>query len=115
MPGGSEPTTALEKRRRLFTGAQGQAIVADVVGRGSPVMLAHGGGQTRAAWARTTTALMQAGHQAIAIDMRGHGESEWSPSGAYAFDDFAADLLAIADQMPESRRWSGPRLAASRG
>jgi pimeloyl-ACP methyl ester carboxylesterase len=115
MQRGSEPTTTPEKRRRLFTGAHGQAIVADVVGRGSPVVLAHGGGQTRTAWARTATALMQAGHQAIAIDMRGHGESEWSPSGAYTFDDFAADLLAISAQLPDSRRWSAPRLAGSRG
>src|SRR5580658_202580 len=83
MRNGSQPTTARRMRRRLFTGAHGQAIVADVVGRGAPVVLAHGGGQTRTAWARTATALMQAGHQAIAIDMRGHGESEWSPSGAY--------------------------------
>jgi hypothetical protein len=40
--------TALEKQRQLFSGAHGQAIVADVVGRGAPVVLAHGGGQTRA-------------------------------------------------------------------
>ena len=76
MQSESEPTASLEKRRRLFTGAHGQAIVADVVGRGAPVVLAHGGGQTRTAWARTAAVLMQAGHQAIAIDMRGHGESE---------------------------------------
>ena len=35
------------KQRRLFTGAQGQVIVADAVGRGSPVLLAHGGGLQR--------------------------------------------------------------------
>ena len=115
MPGGSEPTAALEKRRRLFTGAHGQAIVADVVGRGAPVVLAHGGGQTRAAWARTATALMQAGHQAIAIDMRGHGESEWSPSGAYRFDDFAADLLAISAQLPEKPALVGASLGGLAG
>jgi len=115
MQGGSEPTAALEKRRQLFTGAHGQAIVADVVGRGSPVVLAHGGGQTRAAWARTATALMQAGYQAIAIDMRGHGESEWSPSGAYTFDDFAADLLAISAQLPEKPALVGASLGGLAG
>jgi len=115
MLDGSEPTTAPEKRRQLFAGAQGQAIVADAVGRGSPVLLAHGGGQTRAAWARTVTALMQAGHEAIAIDMRGHGESEWSPSGAYAFDDFAADLLAITEQLPEKPALVGASLGGLAG
>jgi pimeloyl-ACP methyl ester carboxylesterase len=83
MPGGSEPATSLEKQTRLFNGAHGQAIVADVVGRGPPVVLAHGGGQTRAAWARTATALMQAGHPAIAIDMRGHGESALHFTGGW--------------------------------
>jgi pimeloyl-ACP methyl ester carboxylesterase len=103
------------KRRQLFTGADGQTIVADVVGRGSPVLLAHGGGQTRAAWARTATALTKAGHEAIAIDMRGHGESAWSPSGAYAFDDFAADLLAIAEQLPERPALVGASLGGLAG
>src|ERR1700733_2936940 len=115
MPGGSEPAATRENRRRLFTGAQGQAIVADVVGRGAPVVVAHGGGRTRAAWARTATALMQAGHQAIAIDMRGHGESEWSPSGAYTFDDFAADLLAISAQLSEKPALVGASLGGLAG
>jgi pimeloyl-ACP methyl ester carboxylesterase len=115
MRNGSQPTTARRMRRRLFTGAHGQAIVADVVGRGAPVVLAHGGGQTRTAWARTATALMQAGHQAIAIDMRGHGESEWSPSGAYTFDDFAADLLAISAQLPEKPALVGASLGGLAG
>jgi hypothetical protein len=47
MQGESEPTTAREKRGRLW-----QAIVADVVPRSAPVVLAHGGGQTRAAPSR---------------------------------------------------------------
>ena len=86
-------------QRRTFTGAQGETIVAESVGDGPPVLLAHGGGQTRAAWSKVCTALAKAGHQAIAIDMRGHGESDWSPSGAYRFSDFAEDLLAIADTL----------------
>jgi pimeloyl-ACP methyl ester carboxylesterase len=115
MPHGTKATTAPERQRRLFTGADGQAIVADVAGSGPPVVLAHGGGQTRAAWARTAAALMQAGHQAIAIDMRGHGESEWSPSGAYTFDDFAADLLAISAQLPERPALVGASLGGLAG
>ena len=110
-----EPTGQPAKRRKVFRGAHGQAIVADMVGRGSPVLLAHGGGQTRAAWARTAAALMKAGHQAIAIDLRGHGESEWSPSGAYAFGDFAADLLAIAGQLSEKPALVGASLGGLAG
>jgi Predicted hydrolases or acyltransferases (alpha/beta hydrolase superfamily) len=86
-------------QQRTFTGAQGQTLAAEAVGEGPPVLLAHGGGQTRAAWSKVSRALAKAGYQAIAIDMRGHGESEWSPSGAYHFSDFAADLVAISDTL----------------
>lgn len=86
-------------QRRTFTGAHGQTIAAEAVGQGQPVLLAHGGGQTRAAWSKVSRALAKAGYQAIAIDMRGHGESEWSPSGAYHFSDYAADLVAIAETL----------------
>lgn len=32
------------------------------------------------------------------MDMRGFGSSTWSPSGAYKVQDFAADVLAVADR-----------------
>src|SRR5436190_5585731 len=35
----------------------------------------------------------------IAIDVRGHGESAWSPEGAYQYADQAGDLAALADQL----------------
>jgi pimeloyl-ACP methyl ester carboxylesterase len=110
-----EPPGPQAKRRKVFRGAHGQAIVADVVGHGLPVLLAHGGGQTRTAWARTAVALMRAGHEAVAIDMRGHGESEWSPSGAYEFGDFAADLLAITEQLSEKPALVGASLGGLAG
>ncbi len=44
------------KKQKIFCGAQEHAIVADVFGDGSPILLAHGGGQTRLAWTRTARA-----------------------------------------------------------
>ena len=35
----------------------------------------------------------------IAPDVRGHGESAWSPEGAYQYADQAADLAALADAL----------------
>ena len=35
----------------------------------------------------------------FAMDVRGHGESEWSPAGAYQYADQAADLAAFADAL----------------
>src|SRR5205085_10615243 len=35
----------------------------------------------------------------IAMDVRGHGESAWSPDGAYQYADQMADLAALVDQL----------------
>ena len=35
----------------------------------------------------------------VALDVRGHGESAWSPSGAYTYHDQAGDLAAFADRL----------------
>jgi pimeloyl-ACP methyl ester carboxylesterase len=35
----------------------------------------------------------------IALDVRGHGESEWSPGGAYTYRDQAGDLAAFVDRL----------------
>ncbi|MGZ3410271.1 MAG: alpha/beta fold hydrolase [Xanthobacteraceae bacterium] len=83
-----------------FTGADGNRLVADVFGTGGrPVALLHGGGQTRHAWRKTAELIAQADMIAYAIDQRGHGDSDWVASGAYAFMDFAHDVRAIAQQL----------------
>src|SRR5205823_4830216 len=61
-----------------------------------PVLLLHGGGQTRYAWRTTADRIAQTGMPAYAVDQRGHGDSEWIEDGAYAFDDFAADVDVLA-------------------
>ena len=35
----------------------------------------------------------------VALDVRGHGESAWSPSGAYEYRDQAGDLAAFVDRL----------------
>lgn len=83
--------------RLVLRGAEGNALVATVFGHGAPpVVLLHGGGQTRQAFAGTAQRLAEAGFTAIAVDQRGHGDSEWVASGAYGFSDYAADALAIS-------------------
>lgn len=60
-----------------------------------PVVLLHGGGQTRHSWVGTAESLAREGWHAIAIDLRGHGESDWSPDGEYGLERFSADLRSI--------------------
>jgi pimeloyl-ACP methyl ester carboxylesterase len=91
-------------------GASGNRLAADVFGdAGRPVLLLHGGGQTRHAWRRTAVELARAGWLAYAVDQRGHGDSDWVADGAYAFADFAADVTAVAAEL--ERRHGAPPVA----
>jgi pimeloyl-ACP methyl ester carboxylesterase len=65
------------------------------------VLLLHGGGQTRHAWRKTAERLARMGRTAYAVDQRGHGDSEWVESGAYTFNDFAADARKLAQALTE--------------
>lgn len=60
-----------------------------------PVVLLHGGGQTRGAWDGAACAVAERGYRAIAIDLRGHGESEWSADGDYGIDAFSGDVIRV--------------------
>jgi non-heme chloroperoxidase len=65
-----------------------------------PVVLLHGGGQTRHAWGGTAAALAARGFHAVALDLRGHGDSDWAPDGDYSIDVLVADLRAVAATFP---------------
>jgi pimeloyl-ACP methyl ester carboxylesterase len=91
-----------QSRPVTFTGAAGNKLVGDVTGEdGPPVLLLHGGGQTRHAWRKTADVIARLGRVAYAVDQRGHGDSEWVADGAYSFPDFAADAKALADALTE--------------
>lgn len=81
-----------------FEMADGVVIAADAWGDPSdpPVLLSHGGGQTRHAWGDTARAVAEQGWYAVAYDHRGHGDSDWSPDGEYGFHAFAEDQKTIA-------------------
>ncbi|HEY7242939.1 MAG TPA: alpha/beta hydrolase [Xanthobacteraceae bacterium] len=83
-----------------FIGAAGNKLVAEVLGEsGPPVLLLHGGGQTRHAWSKTAAAIAGKGYVAYALDQRGHGDSDWLAAGAYEFADYAADAKVVAAEL----------------
>jgi pimeloyl-ACP methyl ester carboxylesterase len=84
-------------------GHGGLRLVGDVAGPddGLPVLLLHGGGQTRNSWGRALDALAARGARAVAIDMRGHGDSEWSPDASYLPEHFGSDVENAARAFSE--------------
>ena len=86
---------------RMWEGAEGVTIAGDSWGdpNGPLVILQHGGGQTRHAWKGAGQTLGAAGYHAVALDARGHGDSEWAPSGRYGQDIMVQDLKAVAAQL----------------
>jgi pimeloyl-ACP methyl ester carboxylesterase len=85
-------------------GAVRLALEAEGPVDGQRVLLLHGGGQTRHAWGGTQAQLARSGYRAIAVDLRGHGDSDWAPDGDYSPTTVARDLLPVI-------AWAGGRPA----
>jgi non-heme chloroperoxidase len=94
--------TTLEPRTHRFQGA-GVEIAADEAGPsgGPPVLLLHGGGQTRGAWGGAVNEGARRGYRMISLDLRGHGESGWAEDGDYSVEALAQDLALIVEQLGE--------------
>jgi pimeloyl-ACP methyl ester carboxylesterase len=85
-----------------LAGDGGLRLAADVDGdpAAPPVVLFHGGGQTRHAWGTTLQVLART-WRAYSVDLRGHGDSAWAPDGDYSLDAFANDVRAVARSLPQ--------------
>ena len=83
-------------------GVGGTRIVADRLGdpRTPAVVFLHGGGQTRRSWGRAAAAVAERGWQAVTVDLRGHGESDWSQDADYRLTSFAGDVQEVLRQLP---------------
>jgi pimeloyl-ACP methyl ester carboxylesterase len=63
-----------------------------------PIVCVHGYTSSAEAFNAMARRLQVRAH-VIAMDVRGHGESAWSPDGAYQYADQAGDLAALVDQL----------------
>lgn len=84
-----------------LTGRDALRLAADAWGDPSqpPVLLLHGGGQTRFAWGGTARTLAARGWYAISMDLRGHGESAWAPDKDYSVDAFVEDVRCVVESL----------------
>ena len=91
----------MQPKRLEFEGEDGIILAADAWGDPShpPVILSHGGGQTRHSWGGTAQVLAREGWYAVAYDHRGHGESSWSEAGLYDVVHFALDMACLAKSL----------------
>lgn len=62
------------------------------------ILFLHGGNQSARTWDLVCAALSEE-FFCVALDQRGHGESEWSKSGAYGLDDHKADIEALVEHL----------------
>jgi len=98
-----------EPNARSFRGEGGLTLVSDEwnnpestpsldASRPSVLML-HGGGQNRFSWKKTGQVLASEGLHVVAMDSRGHGDSDRSPDATYTVDALCADTLAVIEQI----------------
>lgn len=74
-------------------------------GAGPPVLLLHGSTQHARVWDRVAQRLN--GYSAMALDLRGHGQSEWS--GSYDPEDYLRDVDRAIDRLADGAE--GERVA----
>ena len=63
-----------------------------------PIVFLHGGGLNAHTWDLVCAAL-RGDHHCVALDQRGHGESEWSPQMDYSTESHVGDLEAFIDML----------------
>ena len=59
----------------------------------------HGGGQNRFSWKNTGQVLAERGFHVVALDARGHGDSDRAPDGEYRVEALADDVLEVLGQI----------------
>lgn len=77
-----------------FTADSGITIAFDSVGEGPSVILVHGITESRRSWDPLIPALVDAGYEVTAVDLRGHGES--SVTAPFDSMTLGADVAQLA-------------------
>ncbi|MDT5100861.1 MAG: hypothetical protein QOC76_4598 [Mycobacterium sp.] len=107
-------TRRSEMQTVKFRGIDGLTLIADEWNRGAAtaptsdtgvesdrpsILFLHGGGQNRYSWKGTSQTLADEGLHVVALDSRGHGDSDRAPDANYSVDALCADTLAVIDQI----------------
>lgn len=89
-----------------FRGSDGLTLIADEWNRQAAsaadrpsVLFLHGGGQNRYSWKSTCQILADDGLHVVALDSRGHGDSDRAPDANYSVDALCADTHSVLGQI----------------
>lgn len=66
--------------------------------KGVPVMLVHGFGNESHIWEDFAPSVAGV-YQVYAMDLRGHGDSDWDPEARYDYESHQADLEAVTENL----------------
>lgn len=75
----------------------GVSLHYERAGSGPPLLFIHGLGSSTKDWEKQGPAF-SSDHTTIAVDLRGHGESD-KPPGPYGIEVFASDVAALCDHL----------------
>lgn len=87
----ARPRTEVINGVRLHFLESGQA--------GAPPLCFLHGGAAHAHWFDAVTPAFETRFHVVALDQRGHGESQWVDPPSYGTEDFVGDLLGLMDTM----------------
>lgn len=79
-----------------FRTSDGIRLEAEAYGSGPVILLAHGGGQTRYSWRGVARTQAEKGWRTVAIDLRGHGASDWDAAQDYSLERYGHDVAEVA-------------------
>jgi len=81
---------------RPFSVGERPTIRGEAAGEGPPIVLCHGITATRRYVVHGSRALERAGHEVVAYDARGHGESDPAPAEqGYGYPELVGDLEGV--------------------
>ncbi len=85
----------MQPRSRRISGDSGVSIhVLEWSDAGTPLVLVHGFGNEAHIW-DDFAPLVAPHYRTVAVDLRGHGDSDHDPEGRYDYDNHVADLEAM--------------------
>ncbi|MGH7932481.1 MAG: alpha/beta fold hydrolase [Candidatus Binataceae bacterium] len=67
-----------------------------------PILLFHGAAQNAHAW-DLICLMLRRNYYCIALDQRGHGDSEWEPAGDYSLESQTADVEGFIEKLKPHR------------